>query len=455
MPFSVIVLAAGQGTRMSSDLPKVLQPLAGRPMLAPVLDAAEELGPDAIHVVYGHGGDAVREAFPSAHVTWCRQEPQLGTGHAVAQAMPSIPDDRRVLVLCGDVPLVTPELLRPLVDDGLGETVALLTVELDDASGYGRVKRDTDGRVVAIIEHKDASAEERAIREVNTGLMSLPAKRLRGWLERLGSDNAQGEYYLTEAVGFAIADGVAVEGIRAASAEVLIGVNDRRGLAAAERAWQRREAGRLLDGGATLADPERIDVRGELSIGRDVFIDVGCVFEGRVVLGDRVRIGPNCVVADSEIGADSTVHASSTIAASRIGSACEIGPFARLRPANELADHVKVGNFVEVKASRFSSGSKANHLSYIGDTTLGEKANVGAGTITCNYDGANKHRTVIGDEAFIGSGCMLVAPVEIGAGATIGAGSTITKDAPAGELSLARARQTNVPGWQRPVKQPK
>lgn len=455
MPFSVVVLAAGQGTRMRSDQPKVLQPIAGRPMLAHVLETAEALGPEGIHVVYGHGGDAVREAFASERYTWCLQEPQLGTGHAVAQAMPSIPDDHRIVVLCGDVPLVTPELVRPLSDSSLGDALALLTVELDDATGYGRVKRDAAGRVVAIVEHKDADADERAIREINTGLMSLPARRLRGWLDRLGSDNAQGEYYLTDAVGFAIADGVAVEGIRVASADELLGVNDKRQLAAAERAWQRREAERLLDGGATLADPARIDVRGELELGRDVFIDVGCVFEGRVALGDRVRIGPNCVVTDTEIGADSNVHASSTIASSRIGSACEIGPFARIRPANELADHVKVGNFVEVKASRLASGSKANHLSYIGDTTLGENVNVGAGTITCNYDGANKHRTVIGDEAFIGSGCMLVAPVEIGPGATIGAGSTITKDAPAGELSLARARQTNVPGWQRPVKQPK
>ncbi len=455
MPLSVVVLAAGQGTRMRSALPKVLQPLAGRPMLAHVLDTAAALSPRAIHVVYGHGGDAVRDAFPSESVHWCLQEPQLGTGHAVAQAMPSITDEHRVLVLCGDVPLVTHEQLRSLVDAELDERVALLTVELADPSGYGRVKRDRDGRVVSIVEHKDAGADELAIREVNTGLMALPASRLRVWLERLGNENAQGEYYLTDVIAFAMADGVPVEGIRAESGDAVLGVNDKRQLAAVERAYQQREAHALLDRGATLADPARLDVRGELTVGSDVFIDVGCVFEGRVHLGDRVRIGPNCVISDTELGADSRVHASSMIADSRIGANCEIGPFARLRPGNELADRVKVGNFVEVKASRLATGSKTNHLSYIGDTALGRDVNVGAGTITCNYDGANKHRTVIGDDAFIGSGAMLVAPLEIGAGATIGAGSTITKDAPAGELSLGRARQTSVPGWQRPVKKPK
>lgn len=455
MPLSVVVLAAGRGTRMRSERPKVLQPLAGRPMLAHVLDTARRLGPDGIHVVYGHGGDAVAAELPGGDLHWCLQEPQLGTGHAVAQALPAIEDGHRVLVLCGDVPLVTPELLGPLVETGSPDGVAILTVELENPSGYGRIKRDVAGRVVAIVEEADADEAERAIREINTGLMALPAGRLRAWLERLGNENAQGEYYLTDVIAFAIADGVDVTGVRAPSADEVLGVNDKRQLAAAERAYQRRVAMRLLDDGATLADPDRIDVRGELDVGEDVFIDVGCVFEGRVELGDGVRIGPHCVVSDAAIGAGTVVHASTIIADSRIGAGCELGPFARLRPANELDDRVKVGNFVEVKASRIAKGSKANHLSYIGDTTLGERVNVGAGTITCNYDGANKHRTVIGDEAFIGSGVMLVAPVEVGAGATIGAGSTITKDAPAGQLSLGRARQTAVPGWKRPQKQPK
>lgn len=455
MAVSVVVLAAGQGTRMRSARPKVLQPLAGRPMLGHVLDTAKALGPDAILVVYGHGGDAVPAAFETTPVEWCLQQPQLGTGHAVAQAVPSIGDDQRVLVLCGDVPLVTPDLVRPLVAPDVADSLALLTVELLDPSGYGRVKRDRDGNVVAIVEQKDARPDELAIREINTGLMAMPAARLRAWLERLGNDNAQGEYYLTDVVELAIADGVAVMGIKAEPAEALLGVNDKHQLAAVERAYQRRQAARLLDSGVTLADPARIDVRGELNVGEDVFIDVGCVFEGSVRLGDGVSIGPNCVVVDAELGAGTRVHASSVVVDTRTGANCEIGPFARLRPATELADRVKVGNFVEIKASTIAVGSKVNHLSYVGDSTIGEAVNVGAGTITCNYDGANKHRTVIGDGAFIGSGVMLVAPVDIGAGATIGAGSTITKNAPAGELSIARARQTAVQGWRRPVKRPK
>ncbi len=453
MPLSVVILAAGQGKRMRSALPKVLQPLAGRPMLAHVLATARALAPQSIHVVYGHGGERVPQAFPDSEVDWCLQADQLGTGHAVAQALPRIPQAHTVLILCGDVPLVRPETVERLTAAAEGG-LALLTAELDDPRGYGRVLRDERGRVARIVEERDATDDERRVREVNTGLLAAGAADLKGWLERLDNDNAQGEYYLTNVAAMAAAAGRTVEGVLVDSSLEVLGINDKVQLAAAERAFQRREAERLMRAGATLADPERIDVRGRLDVGADVRVDVGCIFEGEVELGDRVSVGAYSVLKDVRLGADTKVHAHSVLEGVAAGEACEIGPFARLRPGADLAGHVKVGNFVEIKKSRIAEGSKVNHLTYLGDTTVGRNVNVGAGTVTCNYDGANKHRTTIGDEAFIGSGVMLVAPVEVGAGATIGAGSTIPRDAPAGRLTVARTRQTTVEGWKRPVKKP-
>ncbi len=456
MPVSVVVLAAGQGKRMHSALPKVLQPLAGRPLLEHVIRAARALQPAGIHIVHGHGAEQVRAAFADqTDLKWALQAEQLGTGHAVVQAMPAIPDGHQVLVLYGDVPLIRRETLERLVAESAGGKLALLSARLDDATGYGRVLRDASGAVTRIVEHKDASDGERRVGEINTGVMAYDAAPLRRYLGNLRNDNSQREYYLTDVIAMAVADKVSVQGIVAESPTEVLGINDRTQLAAAERAWQRIQAADLMARGATLADPERIDVRGEVTLGRDVFIDVGVVLEGKVVLGDRVHIGPYAVITDCTLGADTLVHPHTVMTGSAAGDDCEIGPFSRLRPGTVLSSHVKTGNFVEVKNSHVAPHSKINHLTYVGDATIGTEVNVGAGTITCNYDGANKHRTVIGDKAFIGSGVMLVAPVEIGAGATIGAGSTITKDAPTGELTVARAKQISIPGWQRPKKTPK
>jgi bifunctional UDP-N-acetylglucosamine pyrophosphorylase/glucosamine-1-phosphate N-acetyltransferase len=455
-PVSVVILAAGQGKRMHSALPKVLQPLAGRPLLAHAVATARAIKPAAIHIVYGHGGEAVRAAFAEqADLKWALQAEQLGTGHAVMQAMPSIPDDHRVLVLCGDVPLVRPQTLERLVADSAAGRLALLTARLGDATGYGRVLRNASGEVTRIVEHNDATEDERRVDEINTGLIAFDAPALRRYLGDLKSNNAQREYYLTDVIGMAVAERVRVDGIVAESATEVLGINDRAQLAAAERALQRRQAADLMERGVTLADPERLDVRGEVVVGRDVFIDVGVVLEGKVVLGDRVRLEAYAVVRNCTLGADTVVHPYCHLESSTAGDDCEIGPFSRLRPGVVLSGHVKVGNFVEIKNSHVAPHAKVNHLTYVGDATVGTQVNVGAGTITCNYDGANKHRTVIGDNAFIGSGVMLVAPVEVGAGATIGAGSTITKDTPAGELTLARSKQVTIPGWQRPKKKPK
>jgi len=441
---------------MHSDLPKVLQPLAGRPLLAHVLAAARALEPAAIHVVYGHGGDAVKSAFAGqSDLRWVLQSQQLGTGHAVLQALPSIPDDHQLLVLLGDVPLVSARTLQRLVNDSADGELALLTAVVDDPTGYGRVIRDERGEVSRIVEEKDATDDERRVNEVNTGLMAFAAGSLRRFLAKLDNDNAQGEYYLTDVIARAAEAGTKIQGTVIASPTEVLGINDRAQLALAERMLQRRIAKDLMGRGVTFADPERIDVRGTLTVGRDVFIDVGAVFEGEVELGDRVAIGPYAVVANSKLGAGTVVHSHTVITDAVTGVDCEIGPFARLRPGADLANEVKVGNFVEVKKSTIAEGSKVNHLTYIGDTEIGRDVNVGAGTITCNYDGANKHKTTIGDRAFIGSGTMLVAPVTVGADATIGAGSTITKDAPPGELTLERSKQTTVAGWQRPKKKPK
>jgi bifunctional UDP-N-acetylglucosamine pyrophosphorylase/glucosamine-1-phosphate N-acetyltransferase len=452
MATTVIILAAGQGKRMRSAQPKVLQPLGGEPLLAHVLSAARALRPRELRVVHGHGGEAVRAAFAGQPVAWFHQAEQRGTGHAVRQALPGLPADDVVLILYGDVPLIRSETLRRLVARARRGELVLLTAEFADPTGYGRIVRGEGGRITGIVEEKDATPEQRRVREVNTGLLACPASHLARWIKRLKANNAQGEYYLTDIVGLAAQEGVPVAGILAPDVGEVFGVNDRRQLAEAERILQRRRAGELLDAGVTLADPDRLIVRGRVRCGRDVFIDAGVILEGDVTLGDGVRIGPWSLVRNASLGAGTVVHAHSVIEAGHIGERCEIGPYARVRPDVELADGAKLGNFVEIKKSVIGRGTKVNHLTYIGDATIGAAVNIGAGTITCNYDGANKHRTVIGDGAFIGSGVELVAPVEIGAGATIGAGSTITKAAPAGALTVARARQATIPGWQRPLK---
>ena len=451
MKLSIVILAAGQGTRMRSGLPKVLQPLAGRPLLAHVIDCSKAVRADAICVVYGFGGDQVQAAFDGERLDWALQEEQLGTGHAVMQAMPQVSGTHRVLVLAGDVPLLTPRTLEQLLETCPDDDLGLLTVDMQNPYGYGRIIRE-GGAVQRIVEEKDATEAERQIAEINTGVMCMPAKRLEGWLSRLSTGNSQGEYYLTDVIGMAVADGVVVHGIKAASEEEVMGINDKRQLAQAERALQLRQVEELMVAGVGFADPARIDIRGTLKCGRDVFIDANVVFEGNVTLGDNVHIESNNVIRDCEIGAGTIIHPNCHLESSTMGPNCEIGPFARMRPGTELADHVKVGNFVEIKKSQVASGSKVNHLTYIGDTVMGKKVNVGAGTITCNYDGANKHLTTIGDGAFIGSGVQLVAPVEIGAGATIGAGSTISRQAPADKLTVARGKQFTVDSWKRPVK---
>jgi bifunctional UDP-N-acetylglucosamine pyrophosphorylase/glucosamine-1-phosphate N-acetyltransferase len=448
---SIVILAAGQGTRMKSALPKVLQPLAGRPLLAHVLDCAHAVGADDVCVVYGHGGEDVQEAFAGADIRWALQAEQLGTGHAVQQAMPDTPDDNRVVVLFGDVPLLTPATVRMLLDRCEEDEVGLLTVLLDDPYGYGRIIRDGDD-VTAVVEERDATEDQQKIREINTGVACYPARQLKSWLGALNNDNSQGEYYLTDVAALAVADGVRVRGIATDAQEEVMGINDRKQLAEAERALQRRKVEALMADGVTFADPARVDIRGDLSCGQDVFIDVNVVFEGNVELGDNVEVRMNNLVRNSRIGAGTKIRSNCHLEDATTGTDCVIGPYARLRPGAELANNVKIGNFVEIKKSGIADGSKVNHLSYIGDTTIGSNVNVGAGTITCNYDGANKHQTVIGDDVFIGSGVELVAPVEIGEGANIGAGSTISKSAPAGKLTLERTRQKTIDGWTRPVK---
>ena len=460
---NVVILAAGQGKRMHSDVPKVLHALAGKPLLAHVIDAARELSPQRICVVYGHGGEAVREAsagraaaaVPSgaghpASILWVLQAPQLGTGHALMQALPHLEDGVPTLVLYGDVPLIRAATLKRLCA-AAGAGMAVLTVELDDPQGYGRIVREA-GAIVRIVEQKDANPAEQAIREVNTGIMVAPTPKLKSWLARLSNDNAQREYYLTDIVALAVADGVAVSSAQPHAVSETIGVNSCNQLAELERAHQARIAGELMGRGVTLADPARIDVRGPLACGRDVAIDVNCVFEGAVALGDRVSIGANCVLRNVRIAAGTRIEPFCHVEDADIGANCRVGPYARIRPGAVLSEDVHIGNFVEVKASTIGKGSKANHLAYIGDSEIGRNVNVGAGTITCNYDGANKHRTVIEDDVFIGSDTQLVAPVRVGRGATLGAGTTLTSDAPAGQLTLSRARQVSIPRWKRPTK---
>jgi bifunctional UDP-N-acetylglucosamine pyrophosphorylase/glucosamine-1-phosphate N-acetyltransferase len=451
-PLSVVILAAGQGKRMFSDVPKVLQPLAGRPLLAHVLRAARTVEPEQICVVYGHGGAEVQAAFPEESVDWILQAEQLGTGHAVMQAMSVIPDDHLVLVLYGDVPLIGTHSLEQLVSAADAGAVAILSVRLERPTGYGRILRDPDGQVRGIVEERDASGEQLEIREVNSGLMAAPAGRLRDLLLGLGRNNTQREYYLTDVIGGAVKAGDPVIAIPAMSATEVLGVNDRLQLAEVEGCYRRLCAERLMRAGVTIADPTRIDVRGEVEVDRDVFLDVGVVLSGRIRLGARVKIGPYSVLRDVTLGADTEVHAHCVLEEASVGERCRIGPFARLRPETQLRQEVHIGNFVEVKKSVMGARSKANHLTYIGDTQVGNDVNIGAGTITCNYDGANKWPTTIEDGAFIGSGTMLVAPVRVGAGATIGAGSTISSAAPAGKLTLTRPPQVTLDSWERPRK---
>lgn len=453
-PLHVVILAAGEGKRMKSDTAKVLQKIGGRPMLAHVIATARALDSAGIHVVYGHGGEQVRAAFadqPDLH--WAEQAQRLGTGHAVEQAMPGVPQDARVLVLYGDVPLTTPATLQRLLD--APGRLAVLVADLADPTGYGRIVRDAEGRVGQIVEHKDADDAQREIRTVNTGILVCDGEPLRRWLQNLGNDNAQGEYYLTDVFAAAAAEFSAAEMVHVADPLEVEGVNDPWQLAQMERAFQRRAARALCERGARLADPARYDQRGEVSVGRDVEIDVDVVLEGRVELADGVRIGPFCRLKDVKLGPGTEVRAHCDLDGVVVEGASQIGPYSRLRPGTVLADGVHIGNFVETKNARLGVGSKANHLAYLGDATIGSGVNVGAGTITCNYDGVNKFSTVIEDGAFIGSNSALVAPVTIGAGATIGAGSVIGKNAPAGQLTVARARQVTLEGWQRPVKKPK
>ncbi|MAS08624.1 bifunctional UDP-N-acetylglucosamine diphosphorylase/glucosamine-1-phosphate N-acetyltransferase GlmU [Salinisphaera sp.] len=453
MSLHIVILAAGQGKRMNSALPKVLQPLGDRPLLRHVVETAQALDPAAIHVVYGHGGERVQQALTDMPVNWVYQAEQLGTGHAVGQAMDHVPDDARVLVLYGDVPLVRANTLSNLVAAADNGALALLTVVLADPTGYGRIVRDDNNRVQRIVEERDADAGERHIQETNTGLLCAGAAALRDWLSRLTDDNDQGEYYLTDCVALAAADGAPVTAGQAATEAETQGINNKLDLARAERLFQRRQADALMAAGLTLRDPARFDLRGALRAGRDSEIDVGVVVEGQVTLGDNVVIGPHVVLKNCAIDDDTRIEAHSVIEGATIGRRCAIGPFARLRPDTHVADRAKIGNFVETKKTRLGEASKINHLSYVGDAEVGAGVNIGAGVITCNYDGANKHITRIGDDAFIGSDCQLVAPVSVGAGATIGAGSTVTKDAPAGALTLSRVRQSTVTGWRRPTKQ--
>jgi bifunctional UDP-N-acetylglucosamine pyrophosphorylase/glucosamine-1-phosphate N-acetyltransferase len=454
MALEILVLAAGLGKRMRSDLPKVLHPLAGRPLLAHVLQTARELSPGKIIVVHGHGAEQVKQAFPDKDVEWVLQAEQLGTAHAVMQAMPRVSEDADVLVLYGDVPLTQASTLKRLLEaahDGL----AVLTADLEDPAAYGRIVRDASGRVKRIVEARDASPAERAIREINAGFYALSARRLAAWLKKIDNRNAQKEYYLTDLIGLAVAEGTPVVAVKAEHAWEAAGVNSKGELARLERQYQRATSERLLDAGVTLSDPARIDVRGSLQCGRDVAIDVNCVFEGNVKLGDGVRVGANCVLRNITVAAHTEILPFCHLEDSQIGERCRLGPFARLRPGAQLAEDVHVGNFVEVKASRLGAGSKANHLTYLGDSDVGERVNVGAGTITCNYDGAAKHRTVIEDDCFIGSDATLVAPVRIARGSYIGAGSTINEDTPAGQLTIARSRQVSIPSWKPPVKKKK
>jgi len=452
MGLSVVILAAGQGTRMRSSLPKVLHKLADKTLLEHVIESAKCLGADDIHVIYGHGGEVVPSTLSHCNVEWIKQEQQLGTGHAVAQAIPNVPDGRQVLVLYGDVPLTSVDTLKKLIELGKQSGFGLLTISLKDSSGYGRIVRDDSTQVTRIVEHMDANETEREIKEVNTGILVASRERLANWLSQLGNSNTQGEYYLTDVIAMAVADGIKINTASPVTEHEVLGVNNKRQLAELERAYQLDAANKLMDTGVGLRDPARLDVRGKVNCGKDVTVDINVIFEGQVEVGDNVNIGPNCQIINSQIGSGVNILANTVIENSVIGKNCNVGPFARIRPETELAESSRIGNFVEIKKAKIGVGSKVNHLSYVGDSIVGKDVNIGAGTITCNYDGANKHLTEIGDDVFIGSDTQLVAPVKIGAGATIGAGSTITKEVNAGTLAMSRSKQVSKSGWKRPQK---
>ncbi len=452
MPLDIIILAAGQGTRMNSALPKVLHPIAGKPMLQHVIDAAHAFDDAKLHVVIGHGAERVQQTIKDS-VHWVIQEQQLGTGHAVLQALPHLRRDATALVLYGDVPLVNPSVLKQMVLSVDQRNMALLTVELDNPAGYGRIIRDKQGHVASIVEQKDASEEQLRIREVNTGIMAAPVEKLVDWLPSLKNNNAQQEFYLTDIIAMANQDGVRINTHAALSEAEVLGVNDRHQQARLERIYQDKQARALMAQGVTLMDPHRFDCRGQIQAGRDVVIDVNVVFHGLVELGSNVVIEPNCVIGNAKIGNGARIKANTIIEDAVIGDHVDVGPFARLRPGTVLGNGARIGNFVETKNAAFGEGSKANHLAYIGDAIVGEDCNIGAGTITCNYDGANKYKTVMGDGVFVGSNSTLVAPLTIESGGFVGAGSTVTKTVPADTLAIARGQQRNIAGWQRPKKQ--
>ena len=451
MSLDIVILAAGQGTRMRSALPKVLHPVAGKAMLGHVIDTARQLKPQGIHVVIGHGAERVREQLAADDLNFVLQSEQLGTGHAVAQALPALSAER-VLILYGDVPLIEVETLQRLLQQVSEQQLGLLTVNLNDPTGYGRIVRDERGVVKAIVEHKDASAEQRLIREGNTGILAVPGKKLGDWLGRLSNSNAQGEYYLTDVIAMAVADGLVVATEQAADEMEVLGANDRIQLSQLERHYQYRAARRLMLQGVTLIDPARFDLRGEVTVGRDVSIDINVILEGQVVIEDGVQIGPNCVIKNSILRKGAIVKANSHLEGAEVGEGADCGPFARLRPGSVLGARAHVGNFVELKNAKMGEGAKAGHLSYLGDAEIGARSNIGAGTITCNYDGANKFKTVLGEDVFIGSNSALVAPVTLGDRATTGAGSVVTSDVPNNTLAVGRAKQRNIEGWKRPTK---
>jgi bifunctional UDP-N-acetylglucosamine pyrophosphorylase/glucosamine-1-phosphate N-acetyltransferase len=455
MHLGVLILAAGEGTRMRSKQPKVLHRLAGKQLLRHVIETARSITPDDITVVYGHGGETVKDVLDADDLKWVEQKERLGTGHAVMQAIPHMQHVDQVLILYGDVPLISGSTLVSLLAALHTTKLALLTVDLNDPTGYGRIVRDRHDRVVRIVEQKDASERELEISEINTGIMAVKREQLETWLSRLENNNAQNEYYLTDIIAMAVAEGVNIQVVHPVCEEEVMGVNDRKQLAYLERYYQAQRADELMQSGVTLSDPARIDIRGKLKTGQDVFLDFNTLFKGEVELAAGVSVGPNVIIKNSIIGENTEILANSIIEGAVIGAGCRIGPFARIRPETKLADKVNVGNFVELKKSQVASHSKINHLSYVGDASVGSEVNIGAGTITCNYDGANKHQTVIGDGAFIGSDTQLVAPVTIAEGATIGAGSTITKDTPADTLTLSRSQQISIEGWSRPEKKPK
>ena len=448
----ILILAAGKGTRMRSDLPKVLHPVGGKALVQHVADTARKVGGEQLLIIVGHGAEKVEEKMAAPDVKFVLQAQQLGTGHAVQQALPHLRNDATVLILYGDVPLTKAETLQKLIAKVSDSQMGLLTVNMQNPTGYGRIVRDANGKVIAIVEHKDASDEQKKINEINTGIIAVKAKHLQKWLPQLSNNNAQGEYYLTDIIAMAKADGISIQVEQPDAVEEVEGINNRQQQAALERFYQQQKANELMVAGVSLLDPSRIDIRGNLTAGRDVVIDVNCVFEGDVVLGDGVVIEPNCVIINSKIGNQTHIKAFSHIEDSTLANGCDIGPYARLRPGTDLADDVKIGNFVETKKAVIAKGSKVNHLSYIGDAKIGSKVNVGAGTITCNYDGVNKFKTEIGDNAFIGSNSALVAPVKIGAGSTVGAGSVITKNTDDNDLAIARSQQRNIKGWERPTK---